>query len=71
MKSINVGGGPAGADADLVDSLVEEVKKLKEQVILIQSNFEIRIQKLEDEMPIKADKQDLLDLENKIIDKLR
>jgi hypothetical protein len=35
------------------------------------ANFEIRIQKLEDEMPIKADKQDLLDMENKIIDKLR
>ena len=25
LKSINIGGGPAGADADLVDSLVEEV----------------------------------------------
>jgi len=37
----------------------------------IKSNFELRIQKLEDEMPMKADKQDLFDLENRIIDKLR
>ena len=33
IKSINVGVGPAGADADLVDNLVEEVQKIKEQLL--------------------------------------
>lgn len=40
IKSINVAVGPAGADADLVDNLVEELKKIKEQLLLVQSNFE-------------------------------
>lgn len=30
IKTLSVAGGPAGADADLVDSLVQEIKILRE-----------------------------------------
>ena len=69
MRSMNKLGG--GADADAVSALSDELERLRSEFQAYKASSEKRIDALEKEMPNKADKSDLDELENRIMDKLR
>ena len=60
-----------GADADAVSALSDELERLRSEFQAYKASSEKRIDALEKEMPNKADKSDLDELENRIMDKLR
>ena len=66
---MKTGGG--GADQGMVDQLMEELEKLRKDFEDNKATHNQRLNNLEDEMPLKADKSDLVDLENRIMEKLR
>lgn len=68
MKGQKAGGG---ADQDAVDALSDEISRLRKEFEMFKETAEKRIKDLETEMPHKANKSDLEDLENRIMDKLR
>ena len=69
LRGMKTGGG--GADQALVDQLSEELEKLRKDFEDNKATHNQRLNNLEDEMPTKADKSDLVDLENRIMEKLR
>jgi len=69
LKALNLPGG--GADQEAVDRLLDELNKLRAEFEEHRDHANKSIDQLNHEMPTKADKQDLIDLENRILDKLR
>ena len=69
LRGMKTGGG--GADQGMVDQLMEELEKLRKDFEDNKATHNQRLNNLEDEMPLKADKSDLVDLENRIMEKLR
>jgi SMC interacting uncharacterized protein involved in chromosome segregation len=69
LKGQRNGGG--GADTGLVDKCVEELNTLRAEFEAHRDEANRNLDQLNAEMPTKADKKDLLDLENRIMDKLR
>jgi len=69
VKGMKVGGG--GADQGLVDQLADELARLRAEFEDNRTKHGQRLNNLEDEMPLKANKSDLVDLENRIMEKLR
>ena len=70
-KVKNMGKLGGGADADAVAALSDELQKLRSDFEQFKAHADQRIGALEKEMPNKADKSELEDLENRIMDKLR
>lgn len=68
MKGMKSGGG---ADQGQLDALSDEIAKLRADFEDNKAKHNQRIFDLEDEMPLKANKSDLVDLENRIMEKLR
>ena len=68
---MKVSGGGGGADQDMVDKCVDEINTLRAEFEQHRDMANASLDKLNQEMPNKADKQDLIDLENRILDKLR
>lgn len=68
LKNQRSGGG---ADQGLVDKCVEELNSLRAEFEAHRDEANRNLDQLNAEMPTKADKKDLLDLENRIMDKLR
>jgi uncharacterized coiled-coil DUF342 family protein len=62
------GGGP---DQGLVDKCIDELNTLRAEFEAHRDEANRNLDQLNAEMPTKADKKDLLDLENRIMDKLR
>jgi predicted nucleic acid-binding Zn-ribbon protein len=69
MKNQKAGGG--GADQGAVDAIMDELNRLRKEFEQFRDASEKRIGYLETEMPHKADKRDLEELENRIMEKLR
>ena len=65
------GGSQQGFDQDIIDSLVDDLKKLREEFEAHKDLTNNSIGVLNNEMPNKADKQDLIDLEKKLMDQLK
>lgn len=61
----------SGANQDQVDRLQDELARLRAEFEQHKEWATQNIENLNHEMPHKADKQDLIDLENRILDKLR
>ena len=69
LKGVNQGGSAAaGADSELVDRLQEDLQKLREEFEDHRDQSNRNLGDLNQTMPTKADKQDLIDLENRIMD---
>ena len=68
VKGVRGGGG---ADQGLVDKCIEELNTLRAEFEAHRDEANRNLDQLNAEMPTKADKKDLLDLENRIMDKLR
>ena len=68
-KLKGVGGG--GADQDMVDRLADELARLRSDFENYSGSTDNRLMNIENILPIKADKTDLSDLQNSILDKLR
>lgn len=68
-KLKGVGGG--GADQDLVDKLADELARLRADFEKHAGATDNRLMTIENILPTKADKTDLIDLQNSILDKLR
>lgn len=64
----NLGGG---ADQGMVDRLIDELNKLRQEFEEHRDHANGNIQNINNILPTKADKQDLIDLQNSILDKLR
>lgn len=72
LKGVQSGGSAAGgADQELVDRLVEDLQKLREEFEAYRDQSQRNLGDLNQLMPTKADKQDLVDVENRIMDQLR
>lgn len=61
----------SGANQEQVDRLQEELDNLRKEFETHRDHANQNLENLNHEMPHKADKQDLIDLENRILDKLR
>ena len=70
MKNMNVGGG-GGADADMLQRAIEELERLRKEFEEHRDHANAHIDNINNILPTKADKQDLIDLQNSILDKLR
>lgn len=68
MKNQKVGGG---ADQGALDALSDELNKLRKEFEMFRDEAGKKIKGLEEVMPYKADKKDLEDLENRMMEKLR
>ena len=68
LKTQRSGGG---ADNGLVDKCIDELNTLRAEFEAHRDEANRNLDQLNAEMPTKADKKDLLDLENRIMDKLR
>ena len=68
LKSLRSGGG---ADQGLLDKCIDELNTLRAEFEAHRDEANRNLDQLNAEMPTKADKKDLLDLENRIMDKLR
>ena len=66
---MRVGGG--GADQGLVDQLADDLAKLRADFENCKNDHDLRLINLENEMPLKANKTDVEDLEARIMEKLR
>jgi cell division septum initiation protein DivIVA len=69
IKNMKISGG--GVDQDAVNALLDEIGQLRKEFEDTRDNHSKRIEALEIEMPNKASRLDLIDLENRIMDKLR
>jgi DNA repair exonuclease SbcCD ATPase subunit len=69
LKGVRSGGG--ADNSGLVDKCVEELNTLRAEFEAHRDEANRNLDQLNAEMPTKADKKDLLDLENRIMDKLR
>jgi len=69
MRGLRAGGG--GADQGLLDKCIDELNSLRAEFEAHRDDANRNLDQLNAEMPTKADKKDLLDLENRIMDKLR
>ena len=69
IKGLRPGGG--GDNSGLVDKCIEELNSLRAEFEAHRDDANRNLDQLNTEMPTKADKKDLLDLENRIMDKLR
>jgi hypothetical protein len=65
------GGGSGGASQEIIEHLLEELRKLRVEFDDVKYSFDGRLDALEKEMPLKAYRTELVDLENRILDKLR
>jgi hypothetical protein len=66
------GGGPGtGTDQAVVDKCIEELNNLRAEFEAHRDYANQNLNQLNAEMPNKADKSDLVDLENRIMDKLK
>ena len=70
IKKLKIPDG-SGANQDQVDRLSDELARLRAEFDQHKEWSTQNIENLNHEMPHKADKQDLIDLENRILDKLR
>jgi len=74
IKTIAIGGsggGSGGASQELIEHLLEELRKLRVEFDDVKYSYDGRLDALEKEMPLKAYRTELVDLENRILDKLR
>ena len=74
IKTIAIGGsggGSGGASQELIEHLLEELRKLRVEFDDVKYSYDGRLEALEKEMPLKAYRTELIDLENRILDKLR
>lgn len=69
IKRLKIPDG--GANQEQVDRLTDELARLRAEFDQHKEWSTQNIENLNHEMPHKADKQDLIDLENRILDKLR
>ena len=69
IKGLRPGGG--SDNSGLVDKCIEELNTLRAEFEAHRDDANRNLDQLNAEMPTKADKKDLLDLENRIMDKLR
>ena len=60
-----------GADSKLFESLRDDLEKLRQDFDHYRSDSDERIVKLEREMPFKADRSELIELENRLIEKFK
>lgn len=65
------GGGSGGASQELIEHLLEEMRKLRVEFDDLKYSYDVRICYLEKEMPLKAYRTEMIELENRILDKLR
>ena len=68
IKGIKVTGGGGGVGQDVIDSLTDELKKLRDEFEAHRDITNNNLSNLNNEMPNKADKKDLIDQENRIMD---
>ena len=68
MKGMN---GTGGADADTLARCIDELNKLRQEFEAHRDHANAHIENINNILPTKADKQDLIDLQNSILDKLR
>lgn len=71
LKGVQSGSAAGGADQELVDRLSEDLERLREEFEAYRDQSQRNLGDLNQQMPTKADKQDLIDLENRIMDQLR
>jgi len=72
IKTIAIGGGSGesgGASQELIEHLL--LRKLRVEFDDVKYSYDVRLDALEKEMPLKAYRTELVDLENRILDKLR
>jgi hypothetical protein len=68
IKGMKVMGGDGGVSQDVIDSLMGEIRKLRDEFEAHRDISNNNLNNLNNEMPNKADKKDLIDLENRIMD---
>jgi len=68
MKGFKGGGG---ADQAMVDQLMADLARLRQEFEAHRDQANRNLSDLNNEMPLKADKKDLFDLENRIMEKLK
>lgn len=68
LKNMNMGGG---ADPDALARAFDELNKLRQEFEAHRDYANSHIDNINNILPTKADKQDLIDLQNSILDKLR
>ena len=69
IRSLRAGGGSQqGFNQDIIDNLLDDLKKLREEFEAHRDLTNNTLGQLTNEMPNKADKKDLIDLENRIMD---
>lgn len=73
IKTMVIGGsgGSGGASSELMENILEELRKLRVEFDDVKYSYDVRLDALEKEMPLKAYRTELIDLENRILDKLR
>ena len=71
LKGLKASPGAGGADQDLVDKCIDEIKKLRAEFEAHRDKALKDLNDLNTEMPNKADKIDLINLENRLMDQMR
>lgn len=71
MKGMKGGNGAAGADQGQVDAIIDELKKLRAEFEAHRDHVLPNLKDLNTTMPTKADKSDLEDLENRLMEQMR
>lgn len=70
MKT-GAGGASGGADQAQIDAIIDELKKLRAEFEAHRDQAVANLNDLNTTMPTKADKSDLEDLENRLMEQMR